>query len=103
MGKVFDVVKDDWQKVLAKVSNRKWRLDLLKYCLNPRFNHLFRCVEPEVTKQIADELDRWFFKQVCTHICPHWDHKDRNLFHHFMSPISHGGSGIIPFKNKIDI
>ena len=39
-------------------------LDLLKYCLNPRFNHLFRCVEPAITSTIADKLDKWLKAEV---------------------------------------
>jgi len=102
MRETFRQAKDDWAKVQTHVSDPKKRLDLLKYCLNPRFNHLFRCVEPEVTTLIADELDNWFFKQVCTVICPHWDENDRALFHHFMSPLAYGGSGMTKFRDKID-
>jgi hypothetical protein len=103
MRNIFREVKQDWEKVKAKVLNPKRRLDLLKHCLNPRFNHLFRCVEPDVTTQIADELDNWFFEQVCTVICPHWQAQDRNLFRQFMSPIWYGGSGMTPFRTKIDV
>ena len=103
MEDVFQTVKEDWQKVLAKVSNHKWRLDLLKYCLNPRFNHLFRCVEPAITSTIADKLDKWFFDQVCEFICPHWENTDCALFRHFMTPVSYGGSGMTPFCTKIDV
>ena len=100
MKETFEEVKQDWIKILKMESNPKFRLDLLHHCLNPRFNHIFRCVEPEVTTQIADELNYWFLKQACTHICPHWDPTDRNLLYHFTSLISYGGSGITPFSQQ---
>ena len=91
MRDIFTKVKEDWKKVLEVEKNPKRRLHLLKFCLNSRFTHLFRNIEPVVTRQIADELDNWFFKQVCNVICPHWDDKDKELFFHFFAPICYGG------------
>ena len=54
---IFTKVKEDWQKILKVEFNSKRRLHLLKFCLNSRFTHLFRNIEPEVTRKIADELD----------------------------------------------
>ena len=103
MKDIFNKVKEDLQKILKVEFNSKRRLHLLKFCLNSRFTHLFRNIEPEVTRKIADELDNWFFKQVCEVICPHWDVKDKDLFLHFFAPICYGGSGMTLFKNKVDV
>ena len=46
---VWDKTKNDWAKILENVFNKKWRLDMLKFGLHARFNHLFRCIEPRIT------------------------------------------------------
>ena len=64
---VWDKTKNDWAKILENVSNKKWRLDMLKFVLHARFNHLlFRCIESRITGKLAPALGNWFFKQVCT-------------------------------------
>lgn len=74
-------------------------MDVLIYCLRARFIHLFRCIEPRVTLQIAAELDQWFFSQACSIAGPDWDPKDKNKKAHFMSSRRHGGSGMFIFED----
>ena len=57
---VWEKTMRDWQTFKDMHSSTKWRMDVLIYCLRARFNHLFRCIEPRITLQIAAELDQWF-------------------------------------------
>ena len=91
---VLDKTKKDWTNILENVTNKKWRLDMLKFGLHARFNHLFRCIEPRITSQIAPELDNWFFEQVCIVAGEHWDKRDEGLAAHYFQPMCFGGSGI---------
>ena len=89
----------DWQTFKDMHSSTKWRMDVLIYCLRARFNHLFRCIEPRITLQIAAELDQWFFSQVCSISGPDWNPTDRMKKAQFMSSRRHGGSGMVPFED----
>jgi hypothetical protein len=73
---ILDKTKNDWARILENVSNKKWRLDMLKFGLHARFNHLFRCIEPRITSQMTPVLDKWFFEQVCLVAGEHWDKTD---------------------------
>ena len=55
---VLDKTKKDWANILENVTNKKWRLDMLKFGLHARFNHLFRCIEPRIISQMATGIKR---------------------------------------------
>ena len=83
---VWDKTKNDWAKILENVSNKKWRLDMLKFGLHARFNHLFRCIEPRITSQMATALDTLFFGQVCIVAGEHWSKTYTGLAAQYFQP-----------------
>ena len=99
----WEKTKRDWKAFKNMHSSSKWRMDVLIYCLRPRFNHLFRCIEPRVTLQIAAELDQWFFSQACSVAGHDWDPMDKQKKNQFMSSRRHGGSGMVPFEDLANV
>ena len=95
----WEKTKADWQAFKNMHSSAKWRMDVLLYCLRARFNHLFRCIEPWVTLQIAAKLDQWFFSQACSIAGHDWDPRDKLKKAQFMSSRRHGGSSMILFQH----
>ena len=76
---------------------------MLKFGLHARFNHLFRCIEPRITSQLAPALDTWFFEQVCIVAGEHWDKEDKELAAHYFQPMCFGGSGMGSFVDLVHV
>ena len=76
---------------------------MLKFGLHARFNHLFRCIEPRITSQLAPALDKWFFEQVCIVAGEHWNKDDKELAAHYCQPMCFGGSGMGSFVDLVHV